>query len=295
MKFKTDNIKHIFFLITASVLLLTSCGKEDVKVTNSANEVTGLYKVDSLKKGDYTFYVYKKDTGYFKVGYNEIYIQLKNNTTGKYIEDANLSWKALMHMTDMSHACPYSAISKVSNTKTLYKGYFIFIMGSDDMDYWEITYNYVKGADTLAKVTNRPYVVNPTGRLRYKRFLGSDAAYYYVVLVNPTESNVQVGTNDITAYLYKQLDLYTFNPVKNYTVEIDPRMPDPSMGNHTSPYNVNLKYNSSADIYKGKLNLTMTGYWKINLIVKDSVNTVIKGDSIKGSTTASSIYFELEF
>ena len=295
MKFKTYNIKHIFFLITASVLLLTSCGKEDVKVTNSANEVTGLYKVDSLKKGDYTFYVYKKDTGYFKVGYNEIYIQLKNNTTGKYIEDANLSWKALMHMTDMSHACPYSAISKVSNTKTLYKGYFIFIMGSDDMDYWEITYNYVKGADTLAKVTNRPYVVNPTGRLRYKRFLGSDAAYYYVVLVNPTESNVQVGTNDITAYLYKQLDLYTFNPVKNYTVEIDPRMPDPSMGNHTSPYNVNLKYNSSADIYKGKLNLTMTGYWKINLIVKDSVNTVIKGDSIKGSTTASSIYFELEF
>ena len=282
-------------MITASVLLLTSCGKEDVKVTNSANEVTGLYKVDSLKKGDYTFYVYKKDTGYFKVGYNEIYIQLKNNTTGKYIEDANLSWKALMHMTDMSHACPYSAISKVSNTKTLYKGYFIFIMGSDDMDYWEITYNYVKGADTLAKVTNRPYVVNPTGRLRYKRFLGSDAAYYYVVLVNPTESNVQVGTNDITAYLYKQLDLYTFNPIKNYTVEIDPRMPDPSMGNHTSPYNVNLKYNSSADIYKGKLNLTMTGYWKINLIVKDSVNTVIKGDSIKGSTTASSIYFELEF
>jgi hypothetical protein len=168
-------------------------------------------------------------------------------------------------------------------------------MGSDNMDYWEITYNYVNGADTLAKVTNRPYVVNPTGRLRYKRFLGSDAAYYYAVLVNPTESNVQVGTNDITAYLYKQSDLYTFNPVKNYTIEIDPRMPDPSMGNHTSPYNVNLKYDSSADIYKGKLNLTMTGYWKINLIVKDSTNTVIKGDSIKGSTTASSLYFEIEF
>ena len=163
------------------------------------------------------------------------------------------------------------------------------------MDYWEITYDYINGTDTLAEVTNKPYVINPTGRLRYKRFLGSDAAYYYAVLVNPTESNVQVGTNDITAYLYKQLDLYTFNPVKNYTIEIDPRMPDPSMGNHTSPYNVNLKYDSSSDIYKGKLNLTMTGYWKINLIVKDPANTVIKGDSIKGSTTASSLYFEIEF
>ena len=295
MKFKTDNIKHIFFLIIASVLLLTSCGKEEVKVTTSVDEAAGLYKVDSLKNGGYTFYIFKKDTGYFKVGYNETYIQLKNNTTGKYIEDANLSWKALMHMADMSHSCPYSDINKVPNTKTLYKGHLIFIMGSDDMDYWEITYNYVNGADTLAKVTNLPYVVNPTGRLRYKRFLGSDAAYYYAVLVNPTESNVQVGSNDITAYLYKQKDLYTFNQVKNYSIEIDPRMPDPSMGNHTSPYNVNLKYDTSAGLYKGKLNLTMTGFWKINLVVKDSLNNVIKGDSIKGTTTASSVYFEIEF
>jgi hypothetical protein len=295
MKYKTNYFKYIFFLIVASTFLLVSCGKEDVKVITAADEVSGLHKVDSLKNGDYTFYVFKKDTGYFKVGYNEVYIQLKNNSTGKYIEDANLTWKPLMHMETMSHACPYSTISKVENTSTLYKGHFIFIMASDAMEYWEVTYNYVKGTDTLAKVANRPYVINPTGRLRYKRFKGSDDAYYYAVLVNPTESNVQVGTNDISAYLYKQKDLYTFNPVKNYSIEIDPRMPDPSMGNHTSPYNVNLKYDTSAGLYKGKLNLTMTGYWKINLIVKDSVNSVIKGDSIKGTTTASSIYFELEF
>ena len=295
MKIRTNHIKYTFVFIIISIFLLVSCGKEDVKVITPADEVTGLHKVDSLKNGSYTFYVFKKDTGYFKVGYNEVYIQLKNNSTGKYIEDANLSWKSLMHMTDMSHACPYSTISKVENTNTLYKGYFIFIMASDDMEYWEVTYNYVKGADTLVIVTNRPYVINPTGRTRYKRFKGTDDAYYYAALVNPTESNVQVGSNDITAYLYKQKDLYTFNPVKNYSIEIDPRMPDPSMGNHTSPYNVNLKYDTTAGLYKGKLNLTMTGYWKINLIVKDSAGTVIKGDSIKGSTTASSVYFELEF
>jgi len=295
MKFKTDYSKYIFLLILASTVLLVSCGKEDLKVKTPEDEAAGLIKVDSLKNGGYTFYVFKKDTGYFKVGYNEVYIQLKNNTTEKYIEDANLTWNPLMHMETMSHACPYSAISKVKNTNTLYKGHFIFIMASDAMEYWEITYHYVKGTDTLAVATNRPYVINPMGRLRYKRFKGSDDAYYYVALVNPTESNVQVGTNEITACLYRQKDLFTFNPVRNYTIEIDPRMPDPSMGNHTSPYNENLKYDTSADLYKGKLNLTMTGYWKINLIVKDSAATVIKGDSIKGSTTASSIYFELEF
>jgi len=67
------------------------------------------------------------------------------------------------------------------------------------------------------------------------------------------------------------------------------------MDNHTSPGNVNLTYDSTTGLYSGKLNLTMTGYWKINLIVRDASNTIQKGDPITGTTTASSIYFELEF
>jgi len=283
--------KSIFFAIAGLTILLTSCNKDDVKGITPADEVVGLQKIDSLIKGNYTFYVYKKDTGNLVVGYNEVYIQLKNNTTGKYVEDATLSWKPLMHMTSMSHACPYSTISKVADTKTVYKGYFIFIMASDDMEYWEITYDYISGKDTLAQVTNRPTVVQSTGRVRYKSFKGVDNTSYFLALVDPTTP--KVGTNDITAYLYKKVDMLTFNPVQNYTVEIDPRMPD--MDNHTSPSNVNLTYDSSTGLYKGKLNLTMTGYWKISLIVRDASNTIQKGESITGTTTASSIYFELEF
>jgi len=282
---------YIFFAIAGLTILLTSCNKDDVKGITPADEVVGLQKIDSLIKGNYTFYVYKKDTGNLVVGYNEVYIQLKNNTTGKYVEDATLSWKPLMHMTSMSHACPYSTISKVADTKTVYKGYFIFIMASDDMEYWEITYDYISGKDTLAQVTNRPTVVQSTGRVRYKSFKGVDNTSYFLALVDPTTP--KVGTNDITAYLYKKVDMLTFNPVQNYTVEIDPRMPD--MDNHTSPSNVNLTYDSTTGLYKGKLNLTMTGYWKISLIVRDASNTIQKGESITGTTTASSIYFELEF
>ena len=283
--------KSIFFAILGLTILLTSCNKDDVKEVTAADEVVGLQKVDTLIKGNYTFYIYKKDTGNLVVGYNEVYIQLKNNVTGKYVEDATLSWKPLMHMTMMSHACPSSTISKVADTKTLYKGYFIFIMASDDMEYWEVTYDYTSGKDTLAEVTNRPTVVQSTGKIRYKSFKGVDNTSYFLALVEPTTP--KVGTNDITAYLYKKVDMLTFNPVQNYTVEIDPRMPD--MENHTSPSNVNLTYDSTTGLYKGKLNLTMTGYWKINLIVRDASNTIQKGDSITSTTTASSIYFELEF
>ena len=283
--------KSIFFAILGLTILLTSCNKDDVKEVTPADEVVGLQKVDTLIKGNYTFYIYKKDTGNLVVGYNEVYIQLKNNVTGKYVEDATLSWKPLMHMTMMSHACPYSTISKVADTKTLYKGYFIFIMASDDMEYWEVTYDYTSGKDTLAEVTNRPTVVQSTGKIRYKSFKGVDNISYFLALVDPTSP--KVGTNDITAYLYKKVDMLTFSPAQNYTVEIDPRMPD--MDNHTSPSNVNLTYDSTTGLYKGKLNLTMTGYWKINLIVRDASNTIQKGDSITSTTTASSIYFELDF
>ena len=196
-----------------------------------------------------------------------------------------------MHMGSISHACPYSAISKVANTNTLYKGYFIFIMASDDVDYWEITYDYTNGTDTIVSAANRLTVNNPTGRVRYQSFIGSDNLSYFLALVEPTAP--QVGTNDITAYLYKKVDMLTFNQVVTDIIQIDPRMPD--MDNHTSPSNVNLTYDSTTGIYKGKLNMTMTGYWKVNLIVRDAGNTILKGDSITSTTTASSIYFEIEF
>ncbi|MDP4272372.1 MAG: FixH family protein [Bacteroidota bacterium] len=291
MRIKFIRTIYIIIIATGFIIQLSSCSTYDIKTLTPQEEVAGLTKLNEITKGDYTFYVFKKDTGSLKVGYNEVYIQLKNNTTGKYIENANLSWKPLMHMSSMSHACPYSAISKVDGANSLYKGYFIFIMASDATDYWEVTYNYTNGTDTIAKVSDKPTVKAASGKIRYQSFKGTDNTSYFLALVGPTVP--KVGTNDITAYLYKKVDMYTFIPVENYTVEIDPRMPD--MDNHTSPNNVNLTYDATAKIYKGKLNLSMTGYWKINLIVKDANGTVLKGDAITGTTTASSIYFELEF
>jgi len=293
MKSMTLYLKYIFFVIITFCLLLVACKKDDVKVTATKNEAAGLQRIDSLTQGDYTFYIYKKDTGNFVVGYNEIYIQLKNKATGKFVEDANLSWKPLMHMDSTHiHSCPYSVISKVPNTNTLYNGYFIFIMASDDMEYWEITFNYINGIDTLAIVSDRPIVVYATGRVRYQSFTGADNnSFYFLALVNPTQP--KVGPNDITAYLYKKVDLLTFTQVENYTIKIDPRMP--GMGNHTSPNNVDLTYNSASYIYNGTLNLTMTGYWKINIIVLDANNIVVKGEAVTETNLASSLYFEIEF
>jgi hypothetical protein len=69
----------------------------------------------------------------------------------------------------------------------------------------------------------------------------------------------------------------------------------PSMGNHGSPNNVDLTQSTSDEFYHGKLSLTMTGYWKINLQLVNASNDVLKGETVTESNEASSIFFEVEF
>ncbi len=93
--------------------------------------------------------------------------------------------------------------------------------------------------------------------------------------------------------VWKMQDMMNFPVVDGYSVKIDPRMP--SMGNHSSPNNVNATQVAAGDLYNGKLSLTMTGYWKINLQLAKSDGTVVKGETIADAVTESSIFFEIEF
>jgi hypothetical protein len=88
-------------------------------------------------------------------------------------------------------------------------------------------------------------------------------------------------------------DMMTFPMINDYTVKIDPRMP--SMGNHSSPNNVNAQQTTVDNFYIGKLSLTMTGYWKINLQLQNDLGTIVKGEEITDSVTESSLFFEIEF
>ena len=69
----------------------------------------------------------------------------------------------------------------------------------------------------------------------------------------------------------------------------------PSMGNHGSPNNVDAIQQTAGGLYTGKMALTMTGYWKINLQLVAPDGTVVKGENITDSVTESSLYFDFEF
>ncbi|MCZ2141116.1 MAG: hypothetical protein LC096_06950, partial [Bacteroidia bacterium] len=206
------------------------------------------------------------------------------------INNAQISWTPMMYMNAMSHSCPYSTLKLVDKTSSYFEGYIIFQMASSNPDYWEISFDYTIGGSSYT-IKDNVDVSAPT-RKKVVSFKGSDSIRYVLAMVEP--STPKFGVNDMMAMLYKTSDMITFTKADNYTIKIDPRMPD--MGNHGSPKNVNLTQDATDKNYYGKVNFTMSGYWVINLQLLDSQSNVIKGDELPpNSPTNSSIYFEVEY
>ena len=275
-------LKSCFLLVAISLFM--SCSKKDDPVIS--NELEGLQLVTTLTNNTHKIELYTA-SGKFQTGYNAVYIRIKN-ADGTTENNAAVSWTPMMHMMGMSHACPASDISKKVNANTIYTGYLVFQMAGDDSEYWDLTLNYsING--TQYSVTDK-IQVNEAPKRVVESFLGSDNVQYVLALVNPTKPSVAV--NDISAVLYRMESMTNFVVVNNYTIKIDPRMT--GMGNHTSPNNVDLTQGTDK-MYYGKLSLTMTGYWKINLQLEDANQQIVKGEAVTDTNIGSSIYFELEF
>lgn len=277
-------LKKIALMLVA--VAFASCSSDDNQT--SVNELEGLTKFKEITNTTHTIEMYSQ-SGMTEQGYNQIKLRIKDNATNAYIKDAQVSWTPMMHMAMMNHSCPFSAVKKVTTDGTLYDGYIMFQMAQNDTEYWDLKIDY-KIADVDYTVTS-VIDVPASDKRKVNTFTGSDGVKYLVAYIDPVDPKVAV--NDIKVGVWKMQSMTNFPVVDGFTVKIDPRMP--SMGNHSSPNNVNATQTTSGDLYNGKLSLTMTGYWKINLQLADAEGTVLKGEQITTDVTASSIYFEIEF
>ncbi|MBO3115922.1 hypothetical protein J4050_04145 [Winogradskyella sp. DF17] len=279
-------LKYILPLVL--LVLVFSCSTDDDDNTNPVNEVEGLLLVKEIVNGNQTIELFNKK-GMFETGYNEISIRLKDNTTDTYYEDAILSWMPIMQMPTMQHSCPKSAITKADGKDTVYKGFIIYQMTNMDSSGWSLTLDYtIDGMDySLTETINVMQYENQN----VASFMASDDSRYILALIEPKDPSIAI--NEMKVGLFKMQNMMTFPVVEDYTIALDPRMP--GMGNHSSPNNTDLTYNSVDNFYYGDLSLTMTGYWKLNLKLMNSGDDVLKGEDVTEENEASSLYLELEF
>ncbi|MEO7080970.1 MAG: hypothetical protein ABIY71_05550 [Flavobacteriales bacterium] len=287
-------------LLSRSLLVLfglaafSSCKKDEAaEPTPQPPTATGLQLIESATDGNYTLELYNK-TGLLKVGYNPVSLRIKNGS-GTAVSNASLSWMPMMTM-DMGgsthqHSCPHSTISSSSSDATLFEGYVVFNMASSMMGFWEVTFTYDAGNGPHEVVM--PVTVMASDSEFHKEYTsttGTDGVMYLLAMVEP--SNPQGGVNDMVVGLYKRVSDTEFPAVDGYTIRVDPRMP--GMGNHGAPGNVDLTQGADG-FYHGQVGFSMTGYWKINLMLEDGAGTVIGGQAITPTNLESSVHFKVSF
>jgi len=279
-------MKLLRILSLVFLSIFASCSSDND--TPAVNELDGLIKIQEITNDTHTIELYSS-TGILQQGHNAISLRIKNKTTNEYEKSAAITWAPLMHMTSLQHACPFSAVTKTSGKETLYNGYIVFQMAENTMEYWDLTLNYT--INGVAFTANSRIGVPASAKQRVTTITGTDGVKYILALIEPTGPKVAI--NDMIVGVFKMQSMMMFPIVDNYKVKIDPRMP--SMGNHGSPNNVDLTQSVSDKLYHGKLSLTMTGLWKINLQLLNASDVVLKGETITDVVPSSTLYFEIEF
>ncbi len=280
-------MKFIRAISIFCLVIFTSCSSDSDEIT-PVNEVADLVKIQTMENDTHLVELYSID-GKLEQGYNKISLRIKNKIGQEFLNNATIEWKPIMHMEATQHSCPVSDVTKTPGTESLYEGFIVFQMAENQTEYWTLTLNYsINGVDyTVTETINVP----ASTRRKVIVFTGTDDVKYVLALIEPSEP--EIATNDMIVGVFKMENMMTFPIVNNYKVKIDPRMP--GMGNHSSPNNVDLTQSSADKFYHGKLNLTMTGYWKINLQLENAIEEVVKGEPVSDTNEASSIFLELEF
>lgn len=241
----------------ALVYSLTGCGnntqtdeKNPVDTAGAMVDVTTLTKIADTTLAQNKVSVFVQDSLTSK---NEtIYIQV-TDLDGDPTTDAHLDYDVVMDMGMVSHGGPY--YSPVDLGNGLYKAEVVFIMANmNDMGKGWMLNAVLNKKDTLSFLLPvseaTPARTIPVGT--------KDDGRVFVSLLLPDEA--KTGTQPIDFTLHK-MDHNHFPPLDNYTVEIEPLMPD--MG-HGSPNN-KAATSKGDGRYSGMINFTMKGHWKIKV------------------------------
>jgi hypothetical protein len=277
-------LKYILPIIT--ILFISSCSTNDNDLI--LDETTDLNFIKTLSNANHEVEIFSTKTS-LEQGYNNIYLRIKDKSNDAYVNNASLTWKPVMHMTSMMHSCPKSEIKKADGMETLYNGYIIFQMAENATEKWDLTIDYT--VNNVSYTVTDFISVPASVKKNVTVFMDASNTRYVLALINPDVP--KVGLNDFKIGLYKMESMMSFPMVENYMIKHDPRMP--SMGNHSSPNNTDLLFDASSKMYEGKLSFTMTGYWKLNLMLFSDTNQLIKGEAITTTNDSSSLFLEIEF
>ncbi len=261
-------MKNVIYVICWSLFALTmaSCQKDDGlenpledKMIIAEKTINASTQVQLLADKDLV------------VGYEQVYVRVLKD--GKPNATDKIEFSPVMDMGTMKHGAPTGKFA-FNSAVDAYQGFVVFTMPTADNGTWAIDLKI--NNETL----NFPVVIKPvaTGNVPVKSFTAPDNKRYILALVQP--SSPKIGINDLEVMVFWRENMFSFPVQDGLTLDFHPEM---TSMKHGSSNNVNPQ-GSGAGIYKGKVNFSMSGDWRLFF-------NISKGDTQLGKDVFLDVLF----
>ncbi|NQX81524.1 MAG: FixH family protein [Flavobacteriaceae bacterium] len=279
---KFNNIYIVALIIT----LFVGCKESQVieEIIKSSISLEDYTLTETMSIEGYYLEIYTSK-GEFQTGNNVLYFKVNKVGAEDLGSVDNMVIKPVMNMMKMNHSCPVYGLSEVGGG--IYSVSIAFQMSGNDCCKWSLTIDLDIDGET--KTFSKEIIVLQAEKQNITTFVANETSYI-MFLVEP--SAPVKGVNDINIGLFKMENMMSFAVVEDYTMTLDPQMP--SMA-HGSPNNENPVFDIETGLYKGVLNMTMSGYWVLNMTLTNTEDNLVKGELLTDEVNQSSLFFEIEF
>ena len=261
---KEIKMKRIILSLLLGGVVFTSCKKEEVTPEETVTPTTvSKIQLDSKTTTSNRTVTLFADNAILYTGSNNLYVKV-TDASGVMVSNAAITYMPMMQMTSMSHSSP--AENPIYNSGLeMYKGLVVFTMAS-------MAGTWTLDVDVDGEMVTFDLNVLESDTKMVGVYTGTDAVTYVVSLLRPV--NWTVGMNDVEIMIHKKESMMSFPPVDDFDIVMTPEMI--SMG-HGSPNNVSPVFVSNGH-YKGTVNYTMTGDWRLHFELSQN-STVIHADA----------------
>ena len=296
-------LKSAGFYIMIICLFLTSCTKAktdyEAERGNTVEENPDFKEVSSFTSSGYTIRI-EALGGVLYRGYNDIRVKINKQQTNEPVEVSSVGFRPIQ--TDaqgLKISCPHQSELEYTLDGRYYSGYSVFTNESSEARTSSLEITFKIGGQTFSAIQNVTIKPQINKNLNMTAFTGKDDEQYIIALISPRKPNV--SDNKLVAGIYKlDASKLSYTTVNGYILQLDPRMPEPSMGNHSSPNNKDL-VQQGGGLYQGVVNYTMTGNWTLNFILVNQNGRVIAGTEVPKDFTPgvegrkSELYIDILF
>lgn len=283
-------MKSFKILVLALLGVITSCTIDktdyEAEMGSQVPENYEFKEAVSFTSGTFKISIEALNGAFYK-GYNELHLKIINTQTNQNVSTSEVTFLPIKSSADGSKtSCPHEYKLQYDNSNKYFAGYSVFTSESETADSWKLYMSFT--ADNQKHELSKDILVakQSNKNLNMTTFTGKDDEQYVIALVAPQKPTV--SENKLVAGIYKynkpvnaagtfpDPSQFSYSEVSGYTLKLDPRMPEPSMGNHSSPNNQDLTQQNDG-LYHGVVNYTMTGNWTLNLIMMNQNGLILKG------------------